>query len=328
MNVRRSPLPGSAAVAVGLLLVFLAVGCDDGLRVPYIEPNLENWEEPYRGVAGLRLHAFRNGKIEANAALLWRGGNPTRTSSIDVWAYLIEHPREGWIAVGTGLEPQRSPEGIAPGLLALVAVADVTCPQSWPDQLRDAGFDPTEVGWVVLPTLRFRDTGGLKELGRARVVVDRQERRHAMQATGEYRQADFADVSSWKFIEFAEDSPIGLMKAHHDLFGDGSVVLISTPGRTPGGMAVLVRLEDRPVVLASALADGAASIRYAAKPRFAHDLGRWWEVAWRLKRFREIDRRLLVVPGEPGGWGEVESAHIVVHSEPAGEAGSPAAPFE
>ena len=37
--------------------------------------------------------------------------------------------------------------------------------------------------------------------------------------------------------------------AGHDLFGDGSLVVLSTPGHTPGSMSLLVRRPGRPTLM-------------------------------------------------------------------------------
>jgi glyoxylase-like metal-dependent hydrolase (beta-lactamase superfamily II) len=47
-----------------------------------------------------------------------------------------------------------------------------------------------------------------------------------------------------------KDNPMVTLDGDHDVFGDGSVVILSTPGHTPGHQCLLVRLPNRgPVVL-------------------------------------------------------------------------------
>ena len=41
------------------------------------------------------------------------------------------------------------------------------------------------------------------------------------------------------------------LKGDHDVFGDGSVVILSTPGHTPGHQSLLVRLPKPGVVILS-----------------------------------------------------------------------------
>ncbi len=61
-------------------------------------------------------------------------------------------------------------------------------------------------------------------------------------------------VTKWNFVVTNYDklrsSKTVKLNGDHDVFGDGSVVLISTPGHTPGHQSLLVRLPKRgPVIL-------------------------------------------------------------------------------
>jgi glyoxylase-like metal-dependent hydrolase (beta-lactamase superfamily II) len=51
---------------------------------------------------------------------------------------------------------------------------------------------------------------------------------------------DLAPTRGFNWIELPRD---------HDLFGDGSVVILQTPGHTPGEVSLQVRLPNRTVIL-------------------------------------------------------------------------------
>ena len=51
-------------------------------------------------------------------------------------------------------------------------------------------------------------------------------------------------------VAFNKKHPVQLIEGDHDIFGDGSLVLLSTPGHTPGHQSLLVRLpKTGPVIL-------------------------------------------------------------------------------
>ena len=50
---------------------------------------------------------------------------------------------------------------------------------------------------------------------------------------------------------FKQTHPVTKLEGDHDVFGDGSVMLISTPGHTPGHQSLLVRLKQTGAVLLS-----------------------------------------------------------------------------
>jgi N-acyl homoserine lactone hydrolase len=283
-----------------LLSFFLAIlniiGCDrDQLRVPYIPPTLANWPQPYRGVSGLKLHAFNSGFLRLPEAAVLRHGSMARTRLLAVPVFLIEHPKHGLILFNTGLRPQppRAPGDWTGALMRTVAFPGETLT----DQLQHAGFKPEAVRWIVLSTMRFDHTGGLTQFSDARVVVAKAEHEHGGRAPVGYVPADFARVANWKFIDFAPAVPLATFDAHVDLFGDGSCVLIDAGGATPGTMAMLVRLPQRPVLLADDLAALEESVRHAARPASSYDVQRWWQHIWQLKRFKDLWPQLLVIPG-------------------------------
>ena len=55
----------------------------------------------------------------------------------------------------------------------------------------------------------------------------------------------------WRRItpEPAGDPGLAPFRSSHDLFGDGSLVLLPTPGHTPGSMSLLVRQPGRPPLM-------------------------------------------------------------------------------
>ena len=50
---------------------------------------------------------------------------------------------------------------------------------------------------------------------------------------------------------FKPEHPVTKLEGDHDVFGDGSVVIISTPGHTPGHQSLLVKLPKTGAVLLS-----------------------------------------------------------------------------
>ena len=50
---------------------------------------------------------------------------------------------------------------------------------------------------------------------------------------------------------FKPEHPVTKLEGDHDVFGDGSVMIISTPGHTPGHQALLVRLPKTGAVVLS-----------------------------------------------------------------------------
>jgi N-acyl homoserine lactone hydrolase len=59
-------------------------------------------------------------------------------------------------------------------------------------------------------------------------------------------------------VDFEHDLDWRLLDGDHDLYGDGTVQIIATPGHTPGHQSLLVRFDTRPPLLL--LADAAYNL--------------------------------------------------------------------
>lgn len=303
--------------------VAFAGGCEEDLRVPYIPPTLANWSQPYRGVAGVKVHVFNTGYLRVPEALVLRGGSPTRKRDLAVPAILIEHPRQGLVLFNTGLNPKPDDASSWLGLLG----TEVLPGKDLKSQMHAAGFKPEAVRWIVVSSLRFDRTGEVEAFPSARVVVTKAEQEYARAGVRGYQRSAFDDVANWKFIDFASGTALATFPVHVDLFGDGSCLLLDAGGSTPGALAMLVRMPRQPLLLADGFAAVEEQVRYAAKPAGAADLPQWWDHIWRLKRFKDLVPELIVVPGHDlAQIGALHADGITVHPFAPPHADTPATP--
>lgn len=305
----------ASLAAFGLLAIGGLSGCDEPLRVPYIPPTLANWPQPYRGVAGLKVHVVNTGYLRQSEALVVRGGSVTRTRDLPVPVFVIEHPTAGLILFNTGLKPTASSSSPAPGgWMGALMPSSVLPGDELTTQFERAGLDPTAVRWIVLSTLRFDRTGQAAAFPNARVVVTQAERDHARRGGRDYAPEHTASIANWKFIDFEDALPLGTFPAHVDLLGDRSCLLIDVRGATPGTLAMLVRLPQRPLLLADALAPVEHSARLAVQPASVADREQWWDHIWRLKRLKDLVPELIIAPGHDlAPLQAAPSRYIIIH---------------
>jgi hypothetical protein len=299
--------------ATRLLIVVLAFSlcaCDKPLRLPYITPELHHWPKPYRGVVGLRLHVFNTGTVTVPSKLVYRGGSLLDTHALDILVFVIEHPRHGLILVGTGLNRKIANDGerYLGVLLASLGNSTMEKSQDILPQLKSAKLPDERARHVILPDLRLDHTGELESFPFAQAVVTSAEHEVATDQEGAelYLSKEYDNVREWRFIDFAGAEPLGTFRAHRDLFGDGSVLLIDAAGATAGGLAVLVRLPAAPALLCGNLAWTKENYFYARLPGLLFDRAAWWEKVWRLKKFKELVPELAILPDHD--WTAVEAA--------------------
>jgi N-acyl homoserine lactone hydrolase len=114
-------------------------------------------------------------------------------------------------------------------------------------QLAARGYAPSDVRLAVMSHLHEDHIGGIRELPNAEFIVSAAEwatmerplpglrgvlRRHIDLPRVRYRKVEFEPTADPALAPFGEA---------HDLMGDGSLVLVPTPGHTPGSMSLLVR---------------------------------------------------------------------------------------
>ncbi len=130
--------------------------------------------------------------------------------------------------------------------------------------LEQRQVDPADIDIVVLSHLHFDHVGGLAQLPNARVVVQSAE-----WAAG--FDDDLASANSFSRDEFDLGHDVVTIDGEHDLFGDGRVSCLPTPGHTPGHQSLRVRLADREVVLCGDCAYFERTLDGGPLPGIGHD---------------------------------------------------------
>lgn len=170
-------------------------------------------------------------------------------------------------------------------------------------QLRGLGFAPDSVSYLVQTHLHIDHTGALGHFPDATVVVHARELQAALAADSPiasgYVREDFDRPEiRWQLVE-----------GELDLFGDGTIRLIETPGHSAGHMSLLLQLaETGPVLLTADAADNRAQWEGREHPRalFSRE-----EAARSLELLRHLARQtdpLLVFGHDPDNWSQLKHA--------------------
>jgi len=120
------------------------------------------------------------------------------------------------------------------------------------EQLGKAGITPADVDYVGISHYHNDHTGQLPPFPGATLVIGAEDWAAVSPATPPpgMPQADYdrrrAPFAAWTS---GGGEVLQLRQPQHDLFGDGSVVMIDLPGHTPGHHGLLVRLEGKGNVL-------------------------------------------------------------------------------
>ena len=182
----------------------------------------------------VELRAFTTGWLTLPLGFMLAGRDGT--IKVPVCSYLVTH-RRGQVVFDTGLHPatQHDPAGHVGELLASFHQFDFHPGEDIAARLRAVDVDPGSVTHVVNSHLHFDHCGGNAQLSNATIVCQHAEWDAAQR--GGVKRGDVA-------ADFDTGQPLTLIDGEHDLFGDGTVVCIPTPGHTPGHHSLRVRTEQ------------------------------------------------------------------------------------
>jgi glyoxylase-like metal-dependent hydrolase (beta-lactamase superfamily II) len=171
-----------------------------------------------------------------------------------------------------------------------------------PGQLRARGLDPGEVKLVVMTHLHFDHASGVAQFPGATFVVTEREWKAATDEkglTGGYLRRQFDHAFDWRTVDFdgPDVSSFRSFGRSLDLFGDGSVRLLYTPGHTLGHMSVVARVRDGEVLMTIDAAYSMRTIRESAMPYGPHDEHEFRRSLREVQRYVEQTPGAIVVPG-------------------------------
>ncbi|WP_344873636.1 N-acyl homoserine lactonase family protein [Nonomuraea antimicrobica] len=164
--------------------------------------------------------------------------------AVPVHAYLIDHPRHGLMLVDTGVNWEQAHDhdgyyGLTSRLLTERDEYRMTAGQDLRVRLARLGYAAEEITTVFLTHVHDDHAGGLRYLPRATVVLDRRDWEH-----GVLYPHSFGLVKENLSFPAFDSGAFGPFPGSQDHFGDSSVILLPTPGHSPGHMCVLLRLDS------------------------------------------------------------------------------------
>jgi glyoxylase-like metal-dependent hydrolase (beta-lactamase superfamily II) len=181
-----------------------------------------------------KLYILNCGDGVAGDISRWSGVDVGKSMEMSENCYLIHHT-QGWLLWDTGIPDSIAsmPNGLAPSDPRAIHW-HVT--KTLTSQLETLGVKPADIKYVAISHSHPDHIGNITMFPQSIVLVQKAE-------------YDWPAPFGQKLRAIA--SPVNKLEGDHDVFGDGSVTLIATPGHTPGHQSLLVKLPKTGAIVLS-----------------------------------------------------------------------------
>ena len=172
-----------------------------------------------------KLYILNCGEGTAGDISRWSPGvNEGKSMPFVDNCYLIKHS-QGWMLWDTGLTDALAarPEGQKP---ADPKATHWFRPKTLASQLEQLGVKPSDIKYLAISHTHPDHVGNVRLFPQSMLLVQKAE----------------YEWPAPMGMRFKAEHPVTKLAGDHDVFGDGSVVLLATPGHTPGHQSLFVRL--------------------------------------------------------------------------------------
>ena len=207
----------------------------------------------------IKLYIFHTGKVRVDRAIPLHERNPLAVTGLfrskakqmilPVSAYLIMHPK-GNVLIDTGWDTKYARERPKQllGLVDRISAPIITDGEGIDSKLSSVGLRPEEIDYIFISHMDFDHVSGL------RLVKDAKDIRCSEEEWAACSRFSMRYIDTWTGIchvgTFAfQPSGIGPVGRGYDVFGDGTLLLVHTPGHSHGLFSVMLRGRDGYMVL-------------------------------------------------------------------------------
>ena len=196
---------------------------------------------PENKVAGVRLYTLDCGRAELKDMAMFSdtGEYDGKPGAIAVTCFLIQHPK-GTLVWDTGMGDNlaEKKEGVDNGGIHMIVSVTLA------EQLNALALAPSDVTYVAFSHFHFDHTGNANLFSNSTWILNQSELNWALSSPtpGGVVPAVFSGYKTAK---------TNMINGDFDVFGDGSIRILRTPGHTPGHQVLEVRLKKAGTVILS-----------------------------------------------------------------------------
>lgn len=203
--------------------------------------------DPSRAGVAAKLYRLDCGRSRANDESVWTpGANVGRSVEFSSTCWLIKHADQ-WLLWDTGVPEaaHNDPRGWSTIPTLIVYHLDRTLT----DQLAEIGLKPGDIDLVAISHTHGDHIGNVGLFANATIVMQKAE--YAWIHSGDGPNDNVNQLLALARKLMGTPKNLRLVEGDTDVFGDGSVTLVATPGHTPGSQSLLVHLKKSGFIILS-----------------------------------------------------------------------------
>ena len=231
--MRLSLFRRSILFALALLIALAPLAAQSGNQKPKAKPP-----------KSLRLYVLDGGSLDIPDTAPYRlKKEDLATKNMSVAIFLIVHPK-GTLIWDTGAVPDGNfPPGGGPGKMRYA-----TATKTVRSQLAEIGYMPSDIQYLVLSHFHWDHIGNSNLFAGSTWLVTKAEQDIM------FGNPPSPRTEPQNFSALKDAKTVMLTAKRYDVFGDGSVVILASPGHSPGHQCLFLKLKKTgPVVLSGDL---------------------------------------------------------------------------
>lgn len=206
----------------------------------------------------LRLIPVECGWLKADAGGLSKAASGLQDFPVSAW--IVDHPK-GRVLFDSGLHADflTNHDRLADG----DATFKVDLKHGLDQALAGSEIRADQIDIIIFSHLHWDHCGGTHAVPNARIMVQKNE--------WAFGQEEISQLFGYNKADYDLGHDVVQIDGEHDVFDDGSVICVPTPGHTAGHQSLRVNLESGPVLLVADCCYWSSMLEENVLPPFGHD---------------------------------------------------------